>query len=235
MFDITYNGISPSDLGCWLATIPIITPSQVIRTRQTVVGMDGELLGTDDSYGDAQIDFTIHAKSTTLQAISRNIRKWLTGTGTLVISDHNDSFYEVKEVNYTTYLKKDEAYGRIAVSMKVYPYEFLNSGEEWISSFPISNTAMLCKPLYRIVGSSSSAQGTLTVRGNTITYTVGGRGADQTIYIDTRRKITYNANGVSREGYISGDYEDLWLPTGSNAISATIGSVSVKTRWGYRI
>lgn len=228
MFNISYNGVNPTSLGCWLATIPIITPSTNQRTRQTIVGMDGELLGDDEAYSDAQIDFTIHAKSDTLQAKLRDIRKWLSGTGILIISDHPDSYYEVKEVNYTTFLKKNEKYGRIAVSMKVYPYEFLSSGDNDITSYStVNNTAMSSKPLYKITGNGN---GTLTVNGSSMTFTVNG-----TLYIDTRRKIAYDGSGNGKDGVINGFYEDLYLKSGTNTISCSGGTLTIKPKWGYRI
>jgi Phage-related protein len=228
MFNVIYNGVNPTTLGCWLATIPTITPSTDTRTRQTIVGMDGELLGDDEAYSDAQIDFTIHAKSDTLQAKLRDIRKWLSGTGILIISDHQDAYYEVKEVTYTTFLKKDEKYGRVAVSMKVYPYEFLNSGDTDITSYStVNNPAMASKPLYKITGNGS---GTLTVNGNTMTFTVNG-----TLYIDTRRKLAYDGSGNGKDGAINGFYEGLYLKAGANTISCSAGTLTLKPKWGYRI
>lgn len=228
MFNVTYKNQTPATFGCWLATIPIITPSSLVRTRQTVVGMDGELLGDDTSYSDAQCDFTIHAKSDTLQAKLRDIRKWLSGTGKLIISDHTDAYYEVKEVTYTTFLKKDAKYGRIAVSMKLYPYEFLDSGDTGITSYAsINNTAMDSLPLYKIVGNGS---GKLTVNGNEMSFTVSG-----TLYIDTRRKIAYDGNGAGADGNINGDYDKLKLVSGANTITCTAGTLTVYARWGYRI
>ena len=233
MFNIKYNNVQPSAFNAWLATIPVITPSTISRTRQTVPKMDGELLVDDDSFMDAYIEFTIHLKRDDLQAKMRQIRKWLSGTGTLVISDANDAYYEVKEVVHTAYLKKDEKYGRVSVKMEVYPYEFLNSGNDWITSYAtINNTADTCKPIYEITGNNAS--GTLTVNNHAMTFS----GITGTLVIDTRTRtayVTYNGSRTQADSKINGDYEGLLLKSGSNTVSCTAGTLRIKPRWGFRI
>lgn len=233
MFNIKYNNVQPSAFNAWLATIPVITPSTISRTRQTVPKMDGELLVDDDSFMDAYIEFTIHLKRDDLQAKMRQIRKWLSGTGTLVISDANDAYYEVKEVTHTAYLKKDEKYGRVSVKMEVYPYEFLNSGNDYITSYAsINNTADTCKPLYEITGTNVS--GTLTVNNHAMTFS----GITGTLVIDTRTRtayVTYNGSRTQADNKINGDYEGLLLKSGSNTVSCTAGTLRIKPRWGFRI
>lgn len=231
MFNITYNNQTPSNFKAWLATIPIITPSTITRTRQSVPKMDGELLMDDMSFNDAYVDFTIHAKRDDLTTRMRQIRQWLSGTGRLVISDATDAFYEVKQVTFSAYLKKDLKYGRISVRMEVYPYEFLNSGETDITSYStINNTADTCMPLYTITG---TGDGVLTVNGHTMNYSLGSTSSE--LNIDTRRKIAYNGSGTGKDGAINGDYEGLYLKPGTNTISCTAGTLKVKPRWGYRI
>lgn len=229
MFDFKYNNLRPSNFNAWCATIPVINPAARNRTRQNVPKLDGELLLDDESFNDAYIDITVHAKRDDLTAKMRQIRQWLSGTGKLVISDAEDAYYEVKEITFTSYLKKNEKYGRISVRFEVYPYEFLNTGDTDITSYStITNLADSSKPLYKITGSGS---GTLTVNGRSgMTFTVNG-----TLYIDTRRKIAYDGNGNGADGNINGDYENLYLKTGSNTISCTAGTLTLKPKWGYRI
>ena len=50
--------------------------------------------------------------------------------------------------------------------------------------------------------------------------------------IDTDLMIAYNADGVNQNNLLTGDYEDLYLQEGTNAISLTSGfSVSVIPNW----
>lgn len=231
MFDISYNNVRPSAFNAFLGTIPILTPSSKSRTRQEVPAMDGELLVDDVADMDAFWEFTIHLKRDDLQAKMRQIRHWLSGTGTLIMLDSPDSFYEVKEVNYSTIMKKSDEYGRVGVKMEVYPYEFLASGETEITSYStIANNADMSKPLYIITGNGS---GTLTVNGHAMTFTVTNN-----LYIDTRRKMAYTIvnNAIQgADGVVNGDYEGLYLASGNNSISCTAGTLKVKPRWGYRI
>lgn len=230
MYDITFKGLTPSNFNAWLATIPVITPSESIRTRQNVPAMDGTLLLMDTAYADATITFTLHTKRNDLNAKMRQLRQWMSGTGKLKISDSTDSYYEVKETKLTI-VKKDETYGRLIVEMKVYPYEFLESGDTDITSYStVQNTAEPSKPIYKIVGNGS---GKLTVNGNEMTFTVTT--ADNGLFIDTRRMIAYNAAGQGRDGVINGEYEGLWLNTGNNSISCTAGTLTLKPKWGYRV
>ena len=228
MFNITYNNKTPEHFNAWLATIPIVTPSTIVRTRQNVPKMDGELLLDDMSFNDAYVEFTIHARRNDLVTKMRDIRKWLSGTGKLVISDATDAYYEVKEVSFTSYLKKSLDYGRISVKMEVYPYEFLDSGDTYITSYAtITNNADTSMPLYTITG---SGDGVLTVNGHNMVFNV----TDE-LNIDTRRKIAYNGSGVGKDGSINGDYEGLYLKPGNNSIACTNGTLKVKPRWGYRV
>jgi phage-related protein len=227
MFDIKYNNVRPSAFNAFLATIPVYTPSTKSRTRQTVPKMDGEILVDDVSELDGYWDFTIHAKRDDLTAKERQIRRWLSGTGRLVLSNAEDAYWEVVECNFTTIMKKSEKYGRVAVKMEVYPYEFLNSGQTEITSYSsINNPADICKPLYKITGSGS---GRLTVNGKYIDFTVDG-----TLYIDTRSKHTINGSGQDSDININGEYENLYLMPGSNSISCTAGTLTVTPRWGYK-
>ncbi len=121
-------------------------------------------------------------------------------------------------------------YGIIEVTFTVYPYEFLNTGDTGITSFPITNNADIARPLYKITGTGS---GTLTVNDKTMTYTVDGN-----LYIDTRRLIAYkldNGSKLNRSDKISGNYDELLLKEGSNSISATVGTLEVTPRWGYAL
>ena len=223
--NITYRGKTPEQVGAWLASIPVITPSTKNRNEWTIPNHDGELIDAEFGRTDAYWDIYIHAKSQNWDVTKRAIEKWLSGTGKLIMSSTPDSYYEVKDVTATEVTKKDDKYGRYRVSMRVYPYEFLTSGDTGITSFPITNDAMASKPLFKIVGSGS---GTLTVNGHTMTYTVDG-----TLYIDTRRFIAYDANNVNKSKQVNGDYAGLYLKEGTNTIAATLGTLTVYPKWGY--
>lgn len=226
--NIRYNNETPEDYDAWLATIPVVTHSTITRTRTTIPNRDGELLGSDDARGNAFVNFTIHMRDDNYATKMRSVRRWLSGTGVLVVSDEADAYYEVLEVTYPSDYKKTVDYGRLEVRMEVYPYEFLVSGNTAITSFPITNAGDTAKPLITITGNGS---GTLTINRKTMNFTVNG-----TLIIDTRKFIAYNENNVNCNANIDGYYEDMWLKHGSNSVSITSGfSCSIKPRWGYVI
>lgn len=223
--NITFRGIAPEDVGAWLASIPVYTPSAKTRNTWQIPNRMGDLLELTFGRTSGKFDILIHSKATNWEKSKRSIEKWLNGTGKLVLSDANDSYYEVQDVTLTEYIKKDSKYGRIRAIMTVFPYEFLNSGDTGVTSFPIVNNAMESMPLYKIEGNGS---GILTVNGHTMTYEVNG-----TLYIDTRRFIAYDANSADKNNKVNGDYAGLFLKEGSNSISATVGTLTVYPKWGY--
>lgn len=223
--NITYRGQTPEDVGAWLASIPVYTPSTKVRTTWQIPNRMGDLLELAYGRTNGQFNILIHSKAQNWETAKRSIEKWLSGTGKLVMSDATDSFYEVEDITITEITKRDKTYGRIRAIFTVFPYEFLNSGDTGITSFPIVNNAMASMPLYKIVGNGS---GVLTVNGHTMNYEVAGE-----LYIDTRRFIAYDANNADKNSKLNGDYEGLFLKAGTNTISATTGTLTVYPKWGY--
>lgn len=233
MFDIKYNGYRPSAYNCMLATIPVLTQSEIREDRFTIPYRDGDLLGK--SYrGNAHITFTIHMKrdesSTTAGNVTykERIKRWLSQKGQLFIYENGSNpidraYYEVLKTTFTeeTYKKKD--YWRLVVDMEVYPFKILlpnNSVSIGTTAVTVSNDGDVCKPTYQI---NSTAAGNLTVNGYNFVLksrTVAG------IVIDTRRMIAYNpSNNSNLSQYVDGDYEKLWLPNGNSSIQAPASGV----------
>lgn len=229
--DINYRGVSSKAHPLTITAPPLVTHSETMGDVNTVPGRDGSLFGTETYQGDAVIKVTFalvaQENRTDFQEKLRAIRKWLSGTGKLIISDSTDSYYEVKKVRIVTDQRVIINYGVLEAEFTVYPYEFLTSGDTGVTSFPITNDAMASKPLYKIVGSGT---GTLTVNGHTMTYEVDG-----TLFIDTRRFIAYDSNDANKNNKVNGDYTGLYLKSGSNSISATTGTLTVYPRWGFTV
>ena len=232
MFDIIYNGLKPDDFRAWLATIPVLTHSTINRTRVSIPYHDGEMLVDDASRGNASWQCMIHLRRSDYVTKIRNIRRWLSGEGILRIhTDGNpDSYYEVEQVTQTEDIRKDETYGRLTVSFEVYPYEFLDSGEDEISNpSTIVNPADLCKPEYIIEGSGS---GTLTVNGNNMIL----NSVSTKLTIDTRRQVAKDNSNNDANDKIKGDYRGLYLKNGNNTVSISGGlTLKVIPHWGYKI
>lgn len=231
---ITYNNVASSYYGLIITSPPQITHSEIYQDRFTVPGKDGDLLGVDTYRGNAHIKISMalvaNGASTSYQSSLRPIRAWLSGTGILKISDGDGSYYEVERVTIETDERVIINYGNLVVDFEVYPYEFMSTAEDAITSFPITNNYEESLPLYKIVG--GSGKGTLTVNSKTMTYTAI---SDGTLYIDTRRMIAYDGSKNNKSNTISGDYDDLHLKHGSNTISCNKGTLSVYPNWGYFI
>lgn len=229
---ITYKSVTSSSKGLIVTAPPLVTHSEIFGDVNTIPGRDGSVYGNDTYLGDAviKVQFALVASASTVsdfQTKMRAIRSWLTGRGKLSIGDTTDSFYEVKKVKIVTDNRVILNYGTLEVEFTVYPYEFLTTGDTGVTAFPLTNNAMESKPLYKIVGSGS---GTLTVNGKTMTYEVDG-----TLYIDTRRMIAYDASNANKNSKVSGDYEGLYLISGSNSISASLGTLTVYPKWGFTV
>ena len=225
--NITYRGHTPEEYGAMVASIPVYTPSVKNRNIQVIPNHLGDAVESNYGRSDGKFDVLFHATPNNWETVRRALLKWLSGTGKLVMSDADDAYYEVKDVTVTEDITRDRnaTYGRLRAIFTVTPYEFLNSGDTGITSFPIVNNAMRSMPIYKIVGTGS---GTLTVNGHTMTYTVDG-----TLNIDTRRFRTTDGNGAGADNKVNGDYAGLYLQSGSNSISATVGTLTVYPKWGY--
>lgn len=235
---ITYNNVASSYYGLIITSPPQITHSEIYQDRFTVPGKDGDLLGVDTYRSDAYIKVsfalvTSDATTTSYQAALRNIRAWLGGTGTLKLPDGDGSYYEVKRVTIDTDERVIINYGIIEATFEVYPYEFMSTAEDAITTFPITNNYEESMPEFWIRETGSAGgDGTLTINGHNLTYTTDPAKA---LIIDTRRKIAYNTDFVNKSNIVSGDYDDLHLKHGSNTISLTRGVLTVYPKWGYFI
>ena len=233
MMDIKFNNKTPSDVGGGLATMPVLTHSEIRQNVQTVPARDGDLYETDMYRAMASWQMLFHMSSDTLSSDIRAMRSWLNGEGILEIKEGSstpDSYYEVAQVQLTEDFRKSVDYGRINATFYVYPYEFLKSGDTVIEGDgTIENKAEKCKPLYHIEGSGS---GTLTVNDHAMTFTVDSGNLN----IDTRRMITYKDNDTSAESAVSGDYKGLYFEHGDNVVSITNGfDLEITPHWGYYI
>ena len=248
-WDFTFKGIAPSTKYCRLATIPVITPSEIKRDRFDVPGRNGELLGADTYRSNAHVTMTIHCMEGWMSGMSHPIeyymnmiRSWLSGSGELVIKSGTSSeakyIFEVLQVKIVSESYKNTDYGRLEVDFEVYPYNFLSdahtSRTDSTYTLTVSNPADVSLPLIVVTGVGN---GTLTVNGNTMTYSGIGLG---NLKIDVRRQIAYqdyNNTKTNKSNDVNGDYAGLVLKNGTNTLtlSNTAHIVAVYPLWGYFI
>lgn len=234
MIDMTYKEQSPSDFDAYLANIPVITHSEVKRTTFDIPMMDG-LMYADEYRGNASTNVTIHLRDDAVEKKIREVRSWLTGRGRLEFSNREDSYFEVVAITPMEETRKRYDYGRYTATMILYPYEFLNSGDEELlaGTDSLENEAEESKPLYRITGNNGTY--ILTVNGQSVSVKIAN---NRDTYIDTRKVITYQMDGnnkIASNTLMSGDYENLLFKKGENIVTITGANAYVKPRWGYVI
>ena len=226
--NITYNSFTPENWDAWLATRPVITPSEVEVDRYKIPGRSGELLGKYETRGNAKVTFKLHQKRN-----PNNLEKlmtWLrTPGGHLSFSDDTGFYYESLICKANSYENKDDTYKRIEVEMEVYPFKFRVTPTYNNTTIAASTTTTLsvdsdtCEPLYEVTLASGESSGSFSVNNNT--FTVYGN-----CIIDTRRKIAYSGNNTVS---VNGDYDSIKLNYGNNIVVTGALSLKVNSRDGY--
>lgn len=233
--NIKFKGVSSKTFPLTITEPPQVSHASLIHANEyTIPGRNGELYSTATYRESAEISVKMALVPTgsgnsAYQTALRQVRQWLQGTGKLILGDVTDSYYEVQKVVIATDNRVILRYGTLEAKFTVYPYEFLNSGDDATTSYStITNSGDVSHPLYKITGAGS---GVLTVNNKTMNFT----NADTT-YIDVRRQIAYDGSNNSRNKYLTGDYNNLVLKHGTNTISISSGfTLVVYTKWGYNL
>lgn len=226
-YDIEYNNETGREHGVILYDYASFSGAAKDYQTNAVSGMLGELVGKDEYVSNLSIECTFAIISRNFMEKVSEIKHWLKGTGSLILSDHQDVFYKVWKIEYGDIERELRKYGRFTATFICTPYQFLKSGQVAVSDVNY-NPYDICRPIYTITGSGAF---TLTVNGKEMSGT-----ANPTITIDTERMISYNQEKVNQSNLMSGDYEDLYLPHGKNSISITSGfAFTVIPQWGYGV
>lgn len=225
-YDIEYNNETGKGYGVILYDYAQFSGAEKSYQISAVGGRLGELVGVDDYKSNLVIQCTFGIISPQFMSHVTVLKRWLKGTGTLVISDHQDVFYKVWKVNYGDIERELRKFGQFTVSFTCTPYQFEKDGLIPVSDIDY-NPYDLCRPIYTITGTGAF---TLTVNGNEMTGTVNG-----SITIDTERMVSYNADGVSQNNVVTGNYEELYIPHGDVNVSVSGGTLSIIPQWGYDV
>lgn len=223
---IVYNDINSKQFGIFLVDYPAITSSNEKINQHSVVGRNGSLIERTGIRENIKISCTFSISGTGYMSKVRELKKWLYGTGKLTIEDNQDVFYEVEYIEHGNIERQIQTYGTFTVIFHCTPYEFIQSGSEFITpGATLNNPYDECLPLYKIVGEGNCV---LTVNGYKFEVNVG-----QDVSIDTALMITYRTDEILNTA-AKGDYEGLKLKPGENTISITNGfTLTMAPRWGY--
>lgn len=227
LYNISFKGDSCANYGIIPVRRPSV-PAPEIRVEETQIpGMDGTLVETDGAYNNIVIpvEFNFLVPSDKWMAAYRRAKRWLTGSGNLILGDDQEYFYKVLYCNITSAERTSRRLGNLEAEFTCYPYAFLVSGQIKYAPAEVEyNPYMVSHPVYIITGSGGCD---LTVNGNKMDVTV-----NQEITIDTDRMVAYNDEMVNQSNLLSGNYEDLYLLEGQNTISITDGfNLSVIPNW----
>lgn len=225
-YDIEYNNATAKGHGVYLYDYAQFSGAEKSYQTSAVGGRLGELVGTDDYKSNLIIQCTFGIISTQFMSHVTVLKRWLKGTGKLIISDYQDVFYKVWKVDYGDIERELRKFGQFTVSFICTPYQFEKDGLIPVSDIDY-NPYDLCRPIYTITGTGAF---TLTVNGNEMTGTVNG-----SITIDTERMVSYNADGVSQNNVVTGNYEELYIPHGDVSVSVSGGTLSIIPQWGYDV
>lgn len=227
MYNLSFKGENCAQYSIIPVRRPSV-PAPEIRVDETEIpGMDGTLTEIDGTYENIVIpvEFNFLVSPDQWMDAYRKAKRWLTGTGELILGDDQEYYYKVLFCNITSTERTSRRLGNFEVEFTCFPYAFLVSGKNEYSVSEVEhNPYMTSHPIYKITGSGSCD---LTVNGNTMDITV-----NQDITIDTDRMIAYNSEMTNQSTLISGYYEDLYLQEGQNEISITSGfNLTVIPNW----
>lgn len=224
---ISYAGETCEQHGAILNDYPSFSGGSKIYNTYAVPGMDGELVENTDYLSNLTITCVFSVVSCRVMDTIRNIRQWLSGTGSLIISDSPDIFYRVLKIEYGEITREIWKFGTFKVSFLCTPFEYLQDGQLETAALSY-NPYDMAKPIYRIAGEGLC---TLTVNHYEFTANIG-----QNIIINSELQIAYNTDRESLNSDVTGDYTKLWLPHGNNQISVSEGfQLAITPQWGYRV
>lgn len=231
MYDIQYNGITGASRSLLLYDYPEFSGAGKSYSTFSIIGGRGELVGTDDYISNLVISCTFSIKSEAFSQKIRQIKKWLSGTGELTLSDSADAYYQVIKIDYDSIERDLKCFGKFTVKFTCTPYEFLRTGKTAIepdANGIVRNPGDLSRPIYLISGDGDC---TLTVNGNSMKAVV-----TDNLTIDTEKMLSYRTDGTMQNTAVTGDYEQLFLLEGVNKVQLTKGfNLKIIPKWGYEV
>lgn len=229
MFDVYIDDVSLYQNGFYIIERPEIPAPKKRYKEFDIKGRNGKMYQDTGFYEDVEIeiDFNYLDSEKRWNAKWRDAKKiFLNAIGKkLIFSDDKSVYYKIKKIEISTNERASLRIGRFSVSFTLDPFIYLVAGlEKYDSSMVLINQYEECKPIYHVVGEGVL---TLEVNGSAFVANVG-----QNIIIDTDRKISYRENGELENVKVTGDYEDICLKNGSNAIDVSDGfEVLVQPNW----
>lgn len=224
------DGRKSSDYHMIFENYPIIQMGQRQYDSVVIPGR-GTLLSDTDTYSDTVITFTVDVNVMT-SADARikaylDARRILVDLKTISFCDAPEYFYRIKSVSLGAVEQYSDIAGDFEVQLVCEPTAYLQAGTKQYDAAGVAdNPYSVCHPVYMITGEGIC---TLTVNGKATKANVA-----QNLTIDTERMLAYRTDGTIQNAAVTGRYEDLYLQSGKNTVSATDGfTLKIIPNWGY--
>lgn len=224
------DGRKSSDYHMIFENYPIIQMGQRQYDSVVIPGR-GTLLSDTDTYSDTVITFTVDVNVMT-SADARikaylDARRILVDLKTISFCDAPEYFYRIKSVSLGAVEQYSDIAGDFEVQLVCEPTAYLQAGTKQYDAAGVAdNPYSVCHPVYTITGEGIC---TLTVNGKATKANVA-----QNLTIDTERMLAYRTDGTMQNAAVTGRYEDLYLQSGKNTVSATDGfTLKIIPNWGY--
>ena len=262
MFCVNINGHTIKSNGtinvqpyCWLANIPVVTPSENKRNISDVYMFDGGMADKNYYKGTAQITLTFHSKGYVDQMIGfvssalisealRITQYYSDESRRSYITVYQDGqnpatqgySYIILNATISDIQRMSGDYGRVSVTYDIEPFRYYGNLNAYVD-VPSNGTAVIstdqsygitgAKPLFHV---TATGAGTFSVEGREFAILQAG-----TYDINSKLKVT-KQNGVLADSKVAGSYEDLWLYDDANTVATTAGiSMRVYPRIGVPI
>ena len=220
MYLIKRNEKTNTEAGVLVKERPAIPAPEYRYETIEIPGRDGALYSEEEFVDDItiKITFVFAADPSKWQDLFRKARKWLLDKtdNKLILEDMPGYYYKVKHTTIGSSEREVKQVGEFEVEFICEGHQHLTSGTyEYEKQEVLYNPYSVSHPTYLITGNGRCV---LTVNGNEFVAEVG-----QKVTIDTDLMLAYRQDGRMMNTSVTGDYQELYLQEGDNAIEITEG------------
>ena len=180
---------------------------------------------TDRNLKSLDISIPDYAVNENISGLYFDVLEYLSAMKEISFCDKPDYFYIVKKVELSAAAQDSDVSMDFTVTLTCEPGAYLVAGKrEYDVSEVLQNRYSIAHPIYNIIGEGNC---TLAINGHPVTANVA-----QNLTIDTDRIVAYREDGTLQNTAVTGDYEDMYLLPGQNAITLTEGfTLKVIPQW----
>ncbi len=235
-----FNDVPSNDMGLQVAAKPSIPVRNEVIDEYDVLGV-GKRYKHRGYYDNIEIPFTcsfVVNENLWMEKLIE-IQDFLTGTGTLILSDDDDYYYKVVKISgfdVTRFLEKG---GMFEIIFEVKPYKYAVSGLYWQNlnhniKKLFENNYNKSFPIIKITGETTNLKIELSDTKFVSLPVTSGE-----VIIDTERGIITKdgvlASNLERITGIYGGVTSLYLDKGTNEIlvTGTGGVIEIQPNWRY--